>query len=70
VGAALIRNRARRAPSRFALELGVLHFAEEGRNGRAVQKHLTILKEKTTLFCAITGAELSQMRSIGLVASF
>jgi len=38
VGAALIRNRSRREPSRFALELGVLHFAEEGRNGRAVQK--------------------------------
>jgi len=37
---------------------------------RSAQKHLTILKEKTTLFCAITGAELSQMRSIRLVASF
>jgi hypothetical protein len=27
-----------REPSRFALEFGVLHFPEKGRNGRAVQK--------------------------------
>jgi hypothetical protein len=37
---------------------------------RSTQKHLTIPKEKTTLFCAITWAELSQTRSIRLVASF
>jgi hypothetical protein len=50
-----------------------LHFSEEGETEgplRSAQKHLTILKEKTTLFCAITWAELSQTRSNRLVASF
>lgn len=59
VGAAPIRNRTRREPSRFALELGVLHFAKEGRNGRAVQKRVKAFndseRKNNSLLCDYRG---------------